>query len=344
MDKETPDQLPASPPYSGPRSLLAHMLKAARWVIHQRECGILLALILITIVISIVEPKFLSKTNIFTVLKQVSFVAIMALGVFFVIITSGIDLSVGSVFALSGVVCGLAMAAGLPPGLAILAGLLTGAGLGLINGVIVSYVGVTPFIVTLGMLSMARGGVLVITGGRAIDSPEIIAFGEAFKTLREKILFGLSPAVVGLIIVAVIAHVLLKYTVFGRRVYAIGGNEEATRLSGINVKLVKLSVYVLSGLYAATASVLYVGKLSSAQAKVGEGQELNAIAAAVIGGTSLLGGEGSVVGVLIGAMIMGVVTSGMTMMGVKDTWQKGVLGFIIVLAAIIDVMRRKRST
>jgi ribose transport system permease protein len=319
------------------------MLKGARWVIHQREFGILLALILITIVISIVEPKFLSKTNIFTVLKQVSFVAIMALGVFFVIITSGIDLSVGSVFALSGVVCGLAMAAGLHPVLAILAGLLTGAGLGLVNGVIVSYIGVTPFIVTLGMLSMARGGVLVITGGRAIDSAEIVAFGEAFKALREKFLFGLSPAVVGLIIVAVIAHLLLKYTVFGRRVYAIGGNEEATRLSGINVKLVKLSVYVISGLYAATASVLYVGKLGSAQAKVGEGQELNAIAAAVIGGTSLLGGEGSVVGVLIGAMIMGVVTSGMTMMDIEDTWQKGVLGFIIVLAAIIDVIRRRRA-
>jgi ribose transport system permease protein len=319
------------------------MLKGIRWIIHQREFGILLALILITIVISIVEPKFLSKTNIFTVLKQVSFVAIMALGVFFVIITSGIDLSVGSVFALSGVVCGLAMAAGLHPVIAILAGLLTGAGLGLVNGVIVSYIGVTPFIVTLGMLSMARGGVLVITGGRAIDSPEIVAFGEAFKTVREKFLFGLSPAVVGLIIVAVIAYVLLKYTVFGRRVYAIGGNEEATRLSGINVKLVKLSVYVLSGLYAATASVLYMGKLGSAQAKVGEGQELNAIAAAVIGGTSLLGGEGSVVGVLIGAMIMGVVTSGMTMMDIEDTWQKGVLGFIIVLAAIIDVVRRRRA-
>ena len=308
-----------------------------------KESGIFLALVVIAAVIAIVEPKFLGLVNILNVLRQVSFVAIMALGVFVVIITSGIDLSIGSVFAFSGIACGLAMQADLPLGLAVLIGLITGAALGTVNGAIVAYVGVTPFIVTLGMLSMARGGVLVLTGGKAVDAPWIDGFGEAFRYLRRECFLGVSPAIVAMAAVALVTHVLLSYTAFGRRLYAVGGNEEATRLSGVDVKRVKLAAYAISGLYAAIASVLYVGKLGSAEAKVGEGQELNAIAAAVIGGTSLLGGEGTVLGVLIGAMIMGVVRNGMTMMGIESIWEKVVIGGIIVLAAAIDVVRRKRT-
>jgi ribose transport system permease protein len=308
-----------------------------RRLLRRRESGIFLALVGLVILITIFQPDFATRTNIYLVSRQVAYTAIVALGVFIVILTSGIDLSLGSIVGLSGFICGLAMAAGAPPLLAAGAGLLTGAVVGAINGVIVAFVGVTPFIVTLGMLGVARGAILIIKHGdsiREIPKPFIDAGNGS--------LFGVSVPVIILLMVAVLSHVLLKHTVFGRRVYAIGGNEEATALSGINTRKVKFFTYVVCGVLCAITGILYVARFQSAQADAGKGMELDAIAAAVIGGTSLMGGEGSVIGVLIGASIMGVIRSGLVLLEISSYWQDLIIGAIIVLAAILDVARTKR--
>jgi ribose transport system permease protein len=306
-------------------------------LLRRRESGIFLALIGLIILISYFAPRFLRPDNLFVVSRQIALVAIVALGVFFVILTSGIDLSVGSTIGLSGFMCGLAMAAGVPPALAVAIGLCTGALVGAVNGAIVSFVGVTPFIVTLGMLGVARGVVLVIKKGDSVrDIPR------SFIEVGNGSLFGLSSPVIVLLVLAVAAHVLLRHTPFGRRVYAIGGNEEATALSGINTRKVKFYTYVICGALASVTGMLYVARFQTAQADAGRGMELDAIAAAVIGGTSLMGGEGSVVGVLIGAMIMGVIRNGLVLMQVSSYWQELIIGSIIVLAAILDIVRSRR--
>jgi ribose transport system permease protein len=308
-------------------------------LLHRRESGIFLALLALAGLITLFQPQFATASNLFLVSRQISFTAILALGVLFVILTGGIDLSVGSTAGLSGFTAALAMAAGWPVLAAIGVGLLTGAAVGLINGAIVSYVGVTPFIVTLGMLGAAHGAVLVIKQGDSVrDIPH------AFIQTANGSLFGLSVPVLILIALAAFSHVVLNHTAFGRRVYAIGGNEEATAFSGINIRAVKFLTYVICGLSAAVTGILFVARFQSAQADAGRGMELDAIAATVIGGTSLMGGEGTVLGVLLGATIMGVIRNGLVLLEVSSYWQELIIGGIIVLAAILDVVRsRKRK-
>jgi ribose transport system permease protein len=307
--------------------------------LKRRESGVFFALVAMVGLIALIEPHFLEPNNLYLVSRQIALTAIVAMGVFFVILTGGIDLSVGSTISLSGFVCGLTMAAGLHPIIAVLAGLLTGAVVGAVNGVIVSFVGVTPFIVTLGMLGVASGVVLVIRHGDSVKSQEL---SRAFIDIGNGGLFGLSTPVIVLLVIAVIAHILLKHTAFGRRVYAIGGNEEATALSGINTRLVKFFTYVICGMLSSVTGILFVARFVSAQADAGKGKELDAIAAAVIGGTSLMGGEGTVIGVLIGAVIMGVIRNGLVLLRVSAYWQELIIGSIIILAAIIDIVRSRR--
>ena len=313
-----------------------------RRLLRRKEAGIFLALAALIVAIAlgelqfIHEHQFLKPDNLYRVSRQIAYTAIVALGVFFVILTSGIDLSVASIVAFSGVLCGLCMARGAPWPLAAAAGLLSGAAVGAINGAIVSYVGVTPFIVTLGMLSMARGAVYVITRGETITK-----ISKSFVRVGLMNVGGVSMPVIVLIVVALISHVVLTWTVFGRRLYAIGGNEEATKLSGINTRRVKFYAYVISGLFSAITGILYIARFNSAQAYPSAGLELDAIAAAVIGGTSLMGGEGTVIGVLIGATIMGVIRNGLVLLKVSPYWQELVIGAIIVLAAILDIVRRR---
>ena len=304
--------------------------------IRQKESAIFLALLGIMLVITIIAPKFATPGNLYRVARQISFVAIAALGVFTVILTSGIDLSVGSIIGISGVTCGLAMAAGAGPFLSVIIGLATGFAVGMINGFLVSYVGITPFIVTLGMLSMARGTIWIITKGWPIED-----ISESFLVIGQGKMLGIPVPVVIAIITAVLMHFFLSYSVFGRRLYAIGGNEEATRLSGINVKKIKCLAYGISGLMASITGIILVARFSSAQTSAGDGWELDAIAAAVIGGTSLMGGSGSVLGVIIGAAIMGVIRNGLVLMKVSAYWQTAIMGFIIVLAAIIDRIKNR---
>ena len=307
-------------------------------LLHQKESTIFLALIGLMMIIFFCAPKFLTTTNLYLVTRQVSFTAIVALGVYFVILTAGIDLSVGSVIGLSGVTCAMAMTSGIHPVLAVLIGLMTGALIGAINGAITAYVGVTPFIVTLGMLSMARGAVHALTKGESIRH-----IPDSFIHFGLSDVFGIPLVVVLLIVLSIISYIVVKYTVFGRRIMAVGGNEEAAELSGINIKTVKFFTYVICSAFASITGILFVARFRSAQANAGMGMELDAIAAAVIGGTSLFGGEGSVLGVLIGAMIMGVIRNGLVLMQVSSYWQKLIIGSIIVIAAIIDVMRKRKK-
>lgn len=319
---------------------MIQITKPALWrrLTAHPETGILLALMALCVGITLTEPKFFSETNLFLVSRQIAYTAIAALGVFFVILTAGIDLSIGSVAALGGVACGLAMAAGAPPLLGAVTGLLAGLGIGLVNGWIVASLGVTPFIVTLGMLSMARGLVLVITHGEAVrDIPEsFIQFGNSEC-------LGIPLVVWVLIFMALAAQAVLRFSVFGLRVLAIGGNEEAAKLSGVPVKRVKLLTYALGGFCAAVSGVLFVARFRSAQADAGMGMELDAIAACVIGGTSLMGGRGTVLGVLIGATVMGVLHNGLVLLQVSAYWQELIIGAVIVLAAVLDMMRQRKS-
>jgi ribose transport system permease protein len=306
-------------------------------LLHRREAGIFFALVGLVILITGFQPNFIDRRNLFLVSRQIALTAILALGVLFVILTGGIDLSVGSTVGLSGFLCGLAMAAGLHPLLAIVVGLLTGAIVGAVNGTIVAFVGVTPFIVTLGMLGVARGAVLVLKHGDSVReiSKAFIAFGNGS-------VLGISVPVIILLIIAVECYLVLGRSVFGRQVFAIGGNEKAAALSGINTRAVKFLTYVLSGVLSAVTGILFVARFQSAQADAGKGMELDAIAAAVIGGTSLMGGEGSVAGVLLGAIIMGVIRNGLVLMQVSSYWQELIIGTIIVLAAILDVIRSRK--
>jgi ribose/xylose/arabinose/galactoside ABC-type transport system permease subunit len=316
------------------------------WLIRltrRSEIGIFLALVALVLLITandlirVGELRFATKGNLQIVSAQVAYVAIVALGVFFVILTSGIDLSIGSIVGLSGIVCGFAITARIPWLLAIPVGLAAGALIGSINGAIVAWVGVAPFIVTLAMLGMARGLIFILTRGDSIRGipQEFIAFGQAD-------VFGIPMPVLVLVAIAIASHIVLTYTVFGRRIYALGGNEKATELSGINVRRVKFLTYVVSAVLSSVTGILYVARFRSAQANSGLGMELDAIAAAVIGGASLMGGAGTVIGVLIGAMIMGVIRNGLVLMRVSSYWQDFIIGLVILVAAVIDVLRNRR--
>lgn len=305
-------------------------------ILAQREAAIFIALIIISVFISIMAPQFRTTKNLYLVSRQISFVAIVALGELFVILTSGIDLSVGSTVGLSGMIAGMALAAGIPPIIALPIGIASGMLIGLFNGSVIAYVGITPFIVTLGALSMGRGLSLVLTKGNPI-----IEMPNTFFFLAQSDVLGVPTPVIIAAIIAAIVHVVLTYTAFGRRIYAIGGNEQATALSGVDVKKIKLMIYAICGLMAGIVGVLLVARFNSAQPATGKGWELDAIASTVIGGTSLSGGVGTVPGVLIGATIMGVIRNGLVLMQVSAYWQDFIIGGIIVLAAVVDRIKNK---
>jgi ribose transport system permease protein len=325
-----PDAAARATPASRIRAVAVHALR-------RRESAIFLALVIIMVVLGAIEPNFLSGGNLYLVSRQISFVAIVALGELFVILHGGIDLSVGSIMALAGMAAAKAMENGIPPVPAVLIGCAVGLAMGVINGILVAYVRIAPFIVTLGMLSFASGVVLGLTKGWPItDIPE------SFLPLAQGDFLGLPIPVWIALMMAGAAHVVLTYTAFGRRTYAIGGNEQATFLSGINVNRIKFGLYTISALCASVVGIILVARFNSAQADTGKGWELDAIAAAVIGGTSLAGGSGSVLGVLIGACIMGVIKNGLVLMRVSSYWQTAIIGVIIVLAVVLD--RAKRRT
>ena len=298
----------------------------------------LFSLVLLVIFFSFSSPFFFNTENIMTIALQTSVIGIMAIGVTYVIITSGIDLSLGSVVAFSGVVVGLCASYSMPLIVCVVAGMLAGGLCGCINGFLVTRATIPPFIATLGLMMSVRGINMVMTDGRAIyfsDYP-------MFKMLAQGRLFDVLPyPVFYLLIIALVAAWILKKTVIGRYVYAVGSNEVAAHLSGIKVQRVKIFVYAFCGLLTGIAGVILASRLNSGQPTVGVGYELEAIAAVVIGGTSLMGGVGTIGGTIIGAFIMSVLKNGLNLMGVSQFWQMVAMGIVVIAAVYLDTLRKK---
>ncbi len=296
------------------------------------------ALIVIFVVLSIIAPTFLTVDNLFNLGSQTAVNAVMAVGVTFVIITGGIDLSVGSVAALSGVVGVMLMAdAGFGPLVGIVGGIAIGAGAGLVNGLLVSAVGLPPFIATVGMLSVPRGIVLIMTGAVAV-------FGapESFRLLGQGVLGPVPIPILLIVVVAAVGHLVLTRTRLGRYAYVMGSNMEAARLSGVPVKQHTTAVYVISGALAGLGGMIAASRINSGQPNFGEGLELDVIAAVVIGGASLFGGRGTVLGSLIGAFLVAVIRNGAVQLGIGTFYQNVLIGLIIWIAVWWDRYRRRK--
>ncbi len=304
---------------------------------YGRQFGTLIGLLVLVLVLWILTPHFLTVSNLLNVAQQTSINAIIAVGLTFVIITAGIDLSVGSIVAFSGVVLASALQAAVPLPIALMIGLSVGTLSGLLNGLLITYGRLPPFISTLGMMSVARGSALLYTGGRPISG-----FSPEFRYLATGELLHIPVPVIIMVLIYLIGHIVLTRTKFGRYVYAIGGNEEAAVLSGINVKFHKAAVYALCGLLSGLAAIILTARLNSAQPIAGIMYELDAIAATVIGGTSLMGGEGRIIGTLIGALIMGVLRNGLNLLGVSSFIQQTVIGAVIIFAVLMDMALKKQ--
>ncbi|MEC3895460.1 substrate-binding domain-containing protein [Nocardiopsis alba] len=300
------------------------------------ENGALTALAVLVVVMSLLSGDFLTAQNLLNVGVQAAVIAVLAFGVTFVIISGGIDLSVGSVAALSATALAfLAAIDGVPIWLAVVLAAATGTACGLVNGALIAYGKLPPFIATLAMLSIGRGLSLVISEGSPIALPDPVArLGDS--------LGGWFPVpVLIMLLMGLVTAVILRRTFTGRAMYAIGGNEEAARLSGIRVERQKLGIYALSGLFAAVAGVILAARLASAQPQAAQGYELDAIAAVVIGGASLAGGVGTALGTLIGALILAVLRNGLNLLSVSAFWQQVVIGVVIALAVLFDTLRRR---
>lgn len=304
------------------------------------------ALIILFVVFSLASPNFLQFDNVVGILLATAVNGVLALGVTFVVITAGIDLSIGTVMTLSAVMTGMFITNWhFPVILGILGGVATGMLAGFINGLIIAKMKIQPFIVTLGMMYIAKGLALIISGLKPIyfnGAPDFRAM--AMGSVLGSIIPGVSipNAVLIMFAAAIIGSLILSRTVLGRYTFALGSNEEATRLSGVNVDIWKTAIYTLCGLFAGLGGVLIAARLNSAQPALGQGYELDAIAAVVIGGTSLAGGEGTILGTIIGAFVMSVLTNGLRILSVPQEWQTVMTGTIIIVAVYLDIIRRRK--
>jgi ribose transport system permease protein len=312
-----------------------------REVLGRPEVGVLLILLAMALFLSLYTDTFLTSTNIFNILRAFSWIAISAFGECMVIITAGIDLSVGSVMGLSGLASAMLLVQGVNVPVAVLGGLLTGLGVGFLNGLMITKGRLPPFIATLGTLLMARGLCYGITGGWPVRELPL-----AFRNLGQYDIpiggLGVPSPLIFMLLCAVITSIFLTRTVWGYRIYAVGGNETAAALSGINTARVKMMVYSLCGFLTAIGGVLMTARLGVAAPTAAQGYELDVIAAAVVGGTSLSGGEGTILGVLIGAAIMQVLRNGLVLVGVSAYWLQAVQGLVIVVAIMLDQLRKRR--
>ena len=305
---------------------------------HGRELGTLAGLLGLCVALWIATPHFATASNLVNVVEQSTIIGIISVGMTFVILTGGIDLSVGSLVALAGIAFGSAVQAHAPLAVAILVGLCAGLLCGVVNGLLIAFGRLPPFIATLGMMSVARGLALIISDGRPISG-----FSLAFRSMATGDLLGVPAPVILMAALYAAAHFILTRTVLGRYTYAIGGNEEATALSGVNVSAYKIVVYAIAGLLSAVTALLLAARLDSAQPIAGINYELDAIAAVVIGGASLLGGSGSVIGTLIGALIMSVLRNGLNLLGVSSYVRQIAIGAVIIAAVLVDMALRRRA-
>ncbi len=307
-----------------------------------RETGVFVALVVMCVALTLMNDRFMTSTNLLNIGRQVSLLGIMAVGMTFVLISGEVDLSIGSTYALAGIASGLMIIAGFGLVPAMVVGLVCGAVIGLINGLLSTYGRLPSLIATLGMLSMVRGAVLILTDGRPVTvnlkngaDPDVLA---QFQFIGQGYLFGIVPMqLVFFVLVALAGWFLLARTSFGFRVFAVGGSAKAARVSGIHVQAVKIWAMTLMGALAAFAGILSLAFLPSGQAgRMGMGLELDVIAATIVGGTSLAGGEGTILGTILGVLIIGVLRNGLVLMGVSPFAQEFLIGLVIVIAVAID--------
>lgn len=301
---------------------------------YMSELTTVIALIILMAVITIINSNFLTANNLLNLLLQVTSNALIAFGMTFVILTGGIDLSVGSILALSSALTAGLLGSGMPVTLAILISLILGCILGMMNGLLISYGKLAPFIVTLATMTIFRGATLVYTNGNPITKGLSDTF--LFQFLGQGYIVGIPFPVIIMFIIFIVLYVLLHKTAFGKSVYAIGGNEKAAYISGVKLNKVKIIIYSISGIMASISGLIITSRLSSAQPTAGASYEMDAIAAVVLGGTSLSGGKGRILGTLIGALIIGVLNNGLNIIGVSAFWQQVVKGVVILIAVLID--------
>jgi ribose/xylose/arabinose/galactoside ABC-type transport system permease subunit len=306
-----------------------------------RETGIALVVLAMVVFLSLATDTFFTAGNLAVVSRQISLSAVIAMGMTLVILTGGIDLSVGSVVAITSVMLGLSMVRwGLPIWISILFAVLIGAVIGSSNGLLLVKTKLPPFIVTLGMMGLARGAALVITKGTSISG-----FPVQYFPIGQGFVFDLIPIpVVIAVVLAIIVHIILSRTTFGRRIYLVGSNEEAALLSGININRLKIWVYMICSALAAVEAVIETSRMATGQPASGSGYELTAIGAVVIGGASMNGGEGTILGTMLGAILLGLITNGLILMGISAYWQQVFSGAIIILAVALDTWRRSQKS
>lgn len=297
------------------------------------KIGPLIGLILIIVILAFLSDSFLTVDNILNLLRQISINALIAFGMTFVILTAGIDLSVGSLLALGSALTAGMLSSGMDPILAIFFGLIIGLALGAMNGLIITKGKVAPFIATLATMTIFRGATLVFTDGKPVTG---LSDSVAFQMMGKGYFFFIPVPVIIMLVVFGVLYFILHNTVIGRRVYAVGGNEEAATLSGVKSDRIKILVYSLTGMLAVLAGIILTSRLNSAQPTAGTMYELDAIAAVVIGGTSLMGGRGRISGTLIGALIIGVISNGLNLLNVSSFYQQIVKGAVILFAVMLD--------
>ena len=311
-----------------------------------KETGILLGLIGLVIVFALTSPVFLTLNNMVNIVRQISLLGIMAVGMTMVIVSGEFDLSVGSIYGMAGIILALLMTSGMSIWLAVLIALLSGATAGVLNGAITTYGRVPSLIVTLGMLNIARGFALVLSGGlnigiskRTVTDPLLDAF---IFIGRGKILGLIPPMTIAFVVVVLIGVAFFHKNIIGFRMKAVGGNPDAARVSGINVRLIKIIAFVISGILAALGGVINISFLSNATGILGQGLELDVIAATILGGTSLTGGEGTIAGTVIGVLIIGVLRNGLVLVGVSPFMQMMIIGGVLIAAVAMDMWSRRK--
>jgi len=311
--------------------------RASNWFLRKQESSIILILILYIAFVVYINPVFIGSSNVINILRATGFTLIVVVGMSLVLITGGLDLSVGSVYALGALICGKAcMHWGLPVPVGILLGLLVGLCAGAINGFLIVKTSIPPMIATLGMQYIARGLVSILTKG-----VPIFPLPESFVAIESTKLFGKVPIIVPVaIIIAAVGHIILSRTVFGRSIYAIGGNQEAARISGIRIARTKMVVYVITGTLAALAGILMSSRLGSAEPSTGTGLEMKVICGAIIGGISTFGGLGTIFGASLGALFMEALTNSLTLMRISVYWQNLVFGVVMILSVLLDQYKR----
>lgn len=308
------------------------MAKEVTGVPTWKKFSALFGLVGLCIIMSLISDVFFTRGNLLNILSQIAVMSVIASGSTFVILTGGIDLSVGSIMGLCGVLsAGVLKSAGNVPA-SIAMCLVVGCVLGLINGYLIAYQKIPAFVATLGMMSIARGFCFIYTKGRPIS-----IFPDSFRFFGSGHLGDVPVIAIEVVLVFLLAWYVLRMRPFGRYIYSIGSNEDATRLAGINTNFYKMMAYAISGVLCGLAALLFIGRINSGHPLSGNGYELNAIAAVVIGGTSLSGGRGSIMGTAIGSLIMGVISNGLNLMNVDAFWQGVVLGVVIILAVLVDI-------